>query len=255
MTDETENQIDEQEPLVEQATAENGPEETSELIELLEQRSATYMFLSRLYRTEIDQEFLDEMHEMLYPADTQDTNLDQGYLYIATYLSNLWDGSLDELKIDYARCFLGHGVDAYGAAYPYESVYTSEKRLLMQDARDEVLALYRKHGMEKSDDWKEGEDHIALELEFEQILNTEAIEAFRCGDEQKAYQLLDEQLTFLQEHLIAWVPMLLADMRKFAQTKMYQGLACLTDGFLNVDLQFLRDLALDSETGDATSDG
>ena len=40
---------------------------------------------------------------------------------------------------------------------------------MMQDARDEVLVLYRAFGLDKQESWKEGEDHIALELEFEQI--------------------------------------------------------------------------------------
>lgn len=61
----------------------------SELVEVLKQRSATYVLLSRLYRQEIDQELLDEMHGMLYPAENVDDDLYTGYLYIATYLSNL----------------------------------------------------------------------------------------------------------------------------------------------------------------------
>ena len=32
----------------------------------------------------------------------------------------------------------------------FESVYTSEKRLLMQEARDEVLAIYRSAGLDLS---------------------------------------------------------------------------------------------------------
>jgi TorA maturation chaperone TorD len=61
------------------------------------------------------------------------------------------------------RAFIGHGNNAYSAAYPYESVYTSEKRLMMQDARDEVLAIYRSCHLDKAASWKENEDHIAVE--------------------------------------------------------------------------------------------
>ena len=119
-----------------------------ELACLMDQRANTYMLLSRLYLKEIDDALLHELHDMLFPTSTGDGDVDEGYLLIATYLSNLWTESLTELAVDYARSFLGNGVDAFAAAYPYESVYTSEKRLLMQDARDEVLAIYRSFGID-----------------------------------------------------------------------------------------------------------
>jgi TorA maturation chaperone TorD len=212
----------------------------SELIEVLKQRSATYALLSRLYRQEIDQELLDEMHKMLYPAEDVDTDLYTGYLYIATYLSNLWSESLNELRIDFARCFLGHGVDGFSAAYPYESVYTSEKRLMMQAARDEVLAIYRAYGIEKTPDWKEGEDHLALELAFGRIMCDRTIQAFLDGDPAKARESLSAQFGFLENHLVTWIPMLTTDMRAFAHTKLYLGLAYLTEGFLRTDYHFLK---------------
>ena len=75
------------EPMANDELQETGaPEETDELVGLLEQRSATYAFIARLFRTEIDQPLLDEMHGMLYPRATGDENVDKGNLYIATYL-------------------------------------------------------------------------------------------------------------------------------------------------------------------------
>ena len=187
-----------------------------ELIKLIEQRAATYGLLSRLFRVEIDQELLDQLHGMRFPAATGNSDVDEGYLRLAKYLSNTWENSLTDLAVDYTRVFIGHGVDAFSAAYPFESVYTSEKRLLMQDARDEVLAIYRSAGLDKQDSWKEGEDHVALE-------------------------------NFLEDHLLSWVPMMTADMKRFAKTDLYQGLAYLTDGFLNTDKAFLDDVLTDEE--------
>ena len=215
------------------------------LIALLEQRRNTYMLLSRLYLKEVDRGLLDELHEMVYPMATGDDDVDKGYLYIVTFLSNLWAESPTELAVDYVRCFLGNGVDAFGAAYPYESVYTSEKRLLMQEARDEVLAIYRGHGIEKRDDWGEGEDHIALELEFMRYLTERCIQALRDGDEGQASDLLVNQRNFLQHHLVSWVPMMTADLKRFAKTKLYEGLAYLTDGYLRTDYALLQDLLSD----------
>ena len=115
----------------------------SDLIKLNEQRAATYGLLSRLYRVEVDEEFLQELRGMRFPASTGNKNVDEGYRLMAKFMSNVWENSLTDLAVDYVRTFIGHGVDAFSAAYPFESVYTSEKRLLMQEARDEVLAIYR----------------------------------------------------------------------------------------------------------------
>lgn len=213
-----------------------------DLIELTRQRAATYGLLSRLYRVEIDDSLLTELHAMRFPTNTGNGDVDEGYRLVATYLSNTWDNSVTELAVDYARVFIGHGVDAFSAAYPFESVYTSEKRLLMQEARDEVLTIYRSAGLDKQDTWKEGEDHVALELEFEQILANRTIGALEHSDENEAIVLLNTQKNFLDDHLAAWVPMMTADMKRFAQTDLYRGLAYLTDGFLETDQEFLRNL-------------
>lgn len=218
-----------------------------ELIELIEQRAATYGLLSRLFRVEVEQELLDELHGMRFPASTGNADVDEGYLRLAKYLSNTWENSLTDLAVDYTRVFIGHGVDAYSAAYPFESVYTSEKRLLMQDARDEVLAIYRSAGLDKKNSWKEGEDHVALELEFEQVLANRTADALRKGDEEEAAALLTTQKNFLEGHLLSWVPMMTADMKRFAKTDLYQGLAYLTDGFLNIDKAFLDDVLTEDE--------
>ena len=218
-----------------------------ELVKLNEQRAATYGLLSRLYRVEVDQPLLDELRSMRFPAKTGNENVDEGYRLLATYLSNTWDNSVTDLAIDYVRVFIGHGIDAFSAAYPFESVYTSEKRLLMQDARDEVLAIYRSAGLDKKNSWKEGEDHVALELEFEQVLANRTAEALRKGDEEEAAALLTTQRNFLEDHLLSWVPMMTADMKRFAKTDLYQGLAYLTDGFLNTDKAFLDDVLTEDE--------
>ena len=222
-------------PLADEATMQ-------EFITLNEQRAATYGLLSRLYRVEVAQPLLDELRGMRFPAKTGNKNVDEGYRLLATYLSNTWDNSITDLAIDYVRVFIGHGVDAFSAAYPFESVYTSEKRLLMQEARDEVLAIYRSAGLDKQDTWKEGEDHVALELEFQQIMATRTVNALRDGDEVEAIALLTTQKNFLEDHLAAWAPMMTSDMKRFAQTDLYRGLAYLTDGFLQTDEAFLADV-------------
>ena len=211
----------------------------------LKERTATYGLLSRLFRKEIDERLLNEMRGLRYRVSTGNANVDEGNRLIATYLSGVWENSITELAADYMRVFFGHGYNGHAAAYPFESVYTSEKRLLMQSARDEVLALYRAAGLDKDEDWKEGEDHIALELEYMQILAGRAADALIRGDRESAITQLTAQRNFLDDHLLGWAPMLAAEMKKFAKTDFYRGLASMMVGFLECDLELLGDLLAD----------
>ena len=151
---------------------------------------------------------------------------------------------LTELAVDYVRAVIGSGNDGFSAAYPYESVYTSERRLLMQEARAEVLATLRENELKRGN-WNEAEDHIALELEFMQRMALRAAEALSDNAEDEAIAYLRTSYDFLENHLMNWVPMLVADMRMHARTLFYQGLGQLTLGSLQEDEAVLREL-LDS---------
>ncbi len=118
---------------------------------------------------------------------------------------------------------------------------------MMQDARDEVLALYRAAGLDKQDSWKEGEDHIALELEFMQILSERTVEALTQGDMDAAVSLIKRQNGFLEDHLSAWVPFLAGEMVRFAKTDFYRGLAYLVQGFVEEDALLIQELLADEE--------
>jgi TorA maturation chaperone TorD len=214
----------------------------ADVIEACKLRETTYGLLSRLYRKEIDQELLDKLHGMKYRVSTGNRNTDEGNRLVATYLSGMWENTVTELAADYMRTFFGHGYNGHAAAYPFESVYTSEKHLLMQDARDEVLALYRSAGLEKESSWKEGEDHLAVELEYMTVLAGRTTARLCKGEQDQAVALLESQRNFLDDHLLSWVPMMADAMDTFAKTDFYRGLGRITVGFLETDKELLDDL-------------
>jgi TorA maturation chaperone TorD len=234
-----------QEPCNEQA-AEQAPgisaEDTAALLAVLDGRSASYAMLARYYRDQVDQEFFDDLCTMRYAVKTENDDVNIGNRLIHGYLSSAWERTMEELAVDFTRVFLGAGIDAYSAAYPFESVHTSGKRLLMQDARGEVVAIYRANGVDKSPGWKVGEDHISMELEFMMILSERTADAVRAGNINEATSLLKTQYNFLMGHLISWTPMLFAEMRKFTKTDFYKGLSYLTMGILQTDRELLEDL-------------
>lgn len=214
------------------------------LIDLMKSRAQAYGMLARLFREEVDLATLRELQAMRFPTATGNTTVDEGYHQLFEYLRRAWEDSVTELAIDYVRTFIGHGVNGYSAAYPYESVYTSERRLLMQEARAEVLATLRENELKRGD-WNEAEDHIALELEFMQRMALRAAEALADEAEDEAVAYLRTSYEFLENHLLNWVPMLVTDMRLHSKTLFYQGLGQLTLGTIEEDGTVLREL-LDS---------
>lgn len=214
-------------------------EDRAALVALNGQREDMYGLLSRLYRVEVDEEFYRNLCAAAFPTKTGSDDVDAGYRHIALYCASHREDAVLDLARDYARVFIGHGNNAYAAAYPFESVYTSEKRLLMQEARDEILEVYRAGGVQIDPSWHDPEDHIALELEYMQIMARRTVEALRAGDDGRALELLDDQRAFLLRHLVSWTPFLVKDMERLAQTDLYQGLALLTKGLLAEDRAFL----------------
>lgn len=218
--------------------------EEVDLVALMNTRARSYGMLARLFREEVNGSVLRELQQMRFPQATGNAAADEGYHQMYDYLKRAWDDSVTELAIDYVSTFIGHGVNGYSAAYPYESVYTSERRLLMQEARAEVLATLRENELKRGA-WNEAEDHIALELEFMQRMALRAAEALADDAEDEVVAYLRTSCDFLENHLLNWVPMLVADMRLHARTLFYQGLAQLTLGTLQEDEAVLHEL-LDS---------
>ncbi|MCI8468472.1 MAG: molecular chaperone TorD family protein [Eggerthellaceae bacterium] len=219
----------------------NTVDDAQELASLMDERARTYGMLARLFRVEVDLDTLRELQAMRFPTATGNAAADEGYHQLYDYLRTAWEDSVTELAIDYVRTFIGHGVNGYSAAYPYESVYTSERRLLMQEARAEMLATLRENELKRGE-WNEAEDHIALQLEFMQRMSLRCAEALRAGDDDAAANAVRTMDDFLQKHLLNWVPMLVTDMRLYAKTLFYQGLAQLLTGFLQQDEQVLTEL-------------
>lgn len=212
-----------------------------ETIEVMNNRAALYSLLARVYRTEIDEELLSELKAMRFPKDTGNDNVDEGYQLLHHYLCTLNEASLTHLAVDFARVFLGSGTTDTNAAFPFESVYTSPRGLTMQDARDQVLALYRSQGLDKSSSWREAEDHIALELEFLKVLCLRTAQALQDGDAEEATRQLLTQYNFMQTHIFNWTPRFISDICAYAKTDFYVAIAHITQGFLQEEEALLKE--------------
>ncbi len=225
-----------------------------EIHDLCREYADAFGLMAHLCNKEVDQDLLDKLMGTLYPLSSGNDNVSESSRLIAGYLSKTWEGALDELHADFTATFIGHGSDGHSAAYPYESTYTSAKRLLMQGARTEVLAIYRSQGLDKQDTWRNSEDHISVELEFMQRMFVRAANAFKLGDLEHAEYFLTVLRRFLVTHPLAWVPMMAAEMRSFAKTDFYRGLSFMLVGYLQLAKRMLDEIlnihdeeAIDSE--------
>lgn len=216
--------------------------EGCELVDFMTRRARTYGLLARIFRVEVDGKFLEELRHLKFPTSTGNEHVDYGYRTMYNYLKGTWEDTLLDLARDYARAFIGHGNNGRSAAYPFESVHTSEKRLLMQDARDEVLAVYRANLLKKGEEWNDCEDHIALELEFMQVMCGRTAKALKEGKEDEAVEMLKTQRAFVGQHLANWVPMFVSDIKYFSQTDLYIGAGELLLGFVQTEVEALDDL-------------
>lgn len=117
--------------------------------------------------------------------------------------------SLEELRVDYTRLFLGAS-----AAYtrPYASSW-------MGGTSADVLELYAEAGVEVELEFSDLPDHAAVELEF---LYRVLLAAGAPGLRRR----------FIVEHLARWLPPFLEAVEAGAETAFYAELARLTRAFV-----------------------
>ncbi|WP_241158199.1 molecular chaperone [Adlercreutzia sp. ZJ138] len=213
-----------------------------ELQQIMQSRARMYGLLSRVHFKEVDEDFLKELKHMHFPQNTGNAEVDDAYLRLYVFLRKTHETVLDDLAVDYARAFIGSGTLDTRAAYPFESVYTSNTGLTMQDARDEVLAIYRSQGLDKSDSWRESEDHLALELLFMKELSERTHIALKTEDETEAISLLAVQKNFLEDHILNWIDMFAGDVPEYTKFDFYRAFADLTLAYTREDHNLLAEL-------------
>ena len=212
------------------------------LIDFCENRSRVYALLSRCYETEIDAAFAEALAgEAALASD--DAGLAAGFAALQADLAGCDEDALEQLAVVFDRAFFGMGPRTAQKAFPYESVYTSEGGLMMQDAYGEVLRVYRGAGFAKDPGFKEPEDHLAVELAFMSLLCGRAVEALRAGDEDGAERQLRAQLAF-EDHLLNWIERFTPTCGKLPRAAFYFDLATFTEAYLRagVDAAALTDV-------------
>ena len=123
------------------------------------------------------------------------------------------------VRRDYTALFIG---PRKKLAPPWESVYRSPDRLVMQEPEREVVRAYASErvGFEGMGGHRPA-DHVALELQFVALMLE------RSARSRSARASLRR---FLDQHLLQWLPALAADVKLHAKTEFFRGLAQALEG-------------------------
>ena len=177
-------------------------------------RYGFYCFLARCFEREADEELLNKIAGMSLLKSEGVEGLKE-------------KADTDELAADFAAVFLGAGQAAGNAAFPYESVYTSAKGLVMQEAWSQVKDIMDASGRYfVSEDKTVKEDHAAAELLYMALLI-------------KSDESVSSQRDFFDNHIKNWFSRFLADVEQYAKTPFYKGLAVLSQDFIDEEDDYL----------------
>jgi len=190
-------------------------------VEYMLSRAKRYQFLSTLFRDEIPldlitkmqkDEFLDGFNESVKGCGFVDL-INGAEVMTRCLKSKSAEALFNELRYDYADIFLNAGANP---VFPYESIHVKREPVVMQEPVYELREYFRKAGVHKNPDYKDLEDHIAVQMELLRYL-------LENGNEN-VYR------DFLKMKYTRWVPSFCDQLAGCTRTEFYQGLANFTRG-------------------------
>ena len=214
----------------------------SQLVEVNRGRASFYRMLAQLYFKELTAEQVKHLAGMDFSGMSgDDETIAEGYADIRRYLRHANGGTRQELACDSAPTFLAAGNYETFAATPYESVFTSEMGLLMQEARDEVYKTFCSQHIQPDESLHLPEDHISFEFEFVATMLDRINDAILDGAFGHACELAQVVSDFHRDHQLNWIDDLCDSIDDVAQTRFYKGVGKVTRGFVHADTEVIAD--------------
>ncbi|KZK93378.1 Chaperone protein TorD [Pseudovibrio sp. Ad5] len=155
-------------------------------------------------------------------------------LSVESYQSKVLD-----LATAYSRLFLGVG--GQHSAPPYESAYYNEKGTLFQKPTADMNKILQDLGISIENSMKEPADHLGVQLNvLAEYIDREAL-AEANGDHETVYTSHQNQIRFLSNHLLNWVPSFCESCKRFDKSDFYKELANALSAWLAMDLARLNE--------------
>lgn len=214
----------------------------SQLIEVNAGRAAYYRMLAELFFRELTQQQVDHLAGMDFAGMAGDNALiAEGYEDMHRYLRHANSGTRQALACDYAHTFLAAGNYETFAATPFESVFTSELGLMMQEARDGVYKMYCEQHIQPQADLHVPEDHVSFEFEFLATVIERTNAALLASDFDRVRDLAQTVSDFHAQHQLNWVDDLCDAVLDVAETRFYRGVSKVTRGFVHMETDVIAD--------------
>ncbi|MEC4294174.1 TorD/DmsD family molecular chaperone [Adlercreutzia shanghongiae] len=224
------------------------PELRRSLADVMESRANVYRLLSRCYRSEMDAVLAREIAEE-FSLETDDDALAASLGAMRASLAGIDESGLEMLAVTFDRVFFGMGPLTARHAFPYESVYTSDRGIMMQEAYTQVARTYREQALAKDASFTEPEDHLAVELAFMATLADRAVAFLGTGDgaaDKAAEETVRQSLAFARAHLLNWIDCFCAELETAAapdgEEGFYAALARFTAAFVAGDAALLEEM-------------
>lgn len=202
----------------------------------LTERFEIYHLLQHLFQAAPTQVFLTELTSLL-KEPSEGAAFKQGLVLIKQDLLALDDQVVANIRWDYTRLFVG---PSKLLAPPYESVYCSSQRLVMQESTAKVREEYQGAGLAVLAQGEIPDDHVAIEFEFMKSLCAMALNTLEHEQWSELGLVLVRQESFLAEHLTQWIPRFTHDIQENANTSFYRGVAELTKEFVEDELGIVK---------------
>ncbi|WP_432470131.1 molecular chaperone TorD [Amphritea sp. HPY] len=145
-----------------------------------------------------------------------------------------------ELAADFAQQFLA---DKRSSALPYASIYLSPEGLLYQQPHEEMLALLTKEQLVVVEEFREPADHLAIMLDY---LGNQVLKLLQTNKEEEYRELLYQQLNFIEERLLSWIPEFRLRSRQIKGCGFYPAVADYLLSYLESEKAYLTGI-LDKE--------
>ncbi|XXJ19308.1 TorD/DmsD family molecular chaperone [Desulfovibrio caledoniensis] len=188
---------------------------------------------ARLFLEAPDQIFLSQIGEARvfdqWPLPCPDREAADALQFLRTALEPHGESRASAMNGEYNALFLSpdHAVPLW------ESVWTTKDRLLFDGPMFDVRAQYARYGLASPNPDREPDDHIGLELSFLGGVMGCAAESLENGDAEAARTHADVADAFLQQHLFAWAPRLLAAVAERGEAPIYGAVALLCGSVLD----------------------
>ncbi|HEX19639.1 MAG TPA: hypothetical protein ENG78_02300 [Acidiferrobacteraceae bacterium] len=209
-------------------------------LSLARQRSQSYWFVAGLFLHRPDEEFLESLADNFAQADQAALANNDAMMRLQSCLQLTDLSQLStQLGVEYTRLLRGIK-QGYGPPPPYESLYRENR--LMGEATLAVIRHYQLAGYSELEESVGPQDHIGAELRFMALLCHDEADARLQANATEAAKIRTAQITFLERHLLAWVPDYCDRLQQETREPFYGAVAGLTAELLAEDHMLLQTL-------------